>query len=224
MKSLLTFCIGLIIITGFSENSSAQRYSLKISSATFSLDGKSFNGYATRFAQPYKEVKKEWWRYVNSRMIIFNKKTHLELTIPAQKKSSNSPLKFVSQLKENENKQSSVLQMALATDEMPKEQISEMQVQAQHLLKDFKVNYFTELIQKKIESEEIASKKVSIEMDKYLLNNSRLQQSIEKKPEEKDKFAKKLRANIEKIEKLQVDLNAKQGQLARLKKELTKIK
>ncbi|MEO9806291.1 MAG: hypothetical protein ABJF04_23730 [Reichenbachiella sp.] len=224
MKGLLHCCLVLVIIIWLPAKSSAQRYSLKISSANFNLGGESFQGYSTLFDQSYKEVKKEWWRYVNSRTIIFNKKTHLELTVPAQKRNSNTPLKFVSQLKENKESKSSTLRVALATDGIPDNQIDELKSKVRHLILDFKVGYFTRLIQNKIEVQETTSQKISIEMDKYLLSNSKLQQWIDKKPEDKDKFIEKLATNTRKIEKLQNQLNHEQAQLVKLKKELTLIK
>ncbi len=224
MRFFLASCLGIIIIWGIAHESFAQAYSLKVGTETFALGGTSFTGYSTHFTQPHKEVKKEWWHYVNSRTIIFNKKTHLELTIPAHNNKSNTPLKFVSQLTENKGKKYSLLRAALSTDDVPSGQIKELQKQAAHLLKDFKVNYFTQLIQEKIEAKEIASKKISREMGKYLLKNSKLQLWIDKKTEGKEKFIQEITINTGEIEKLQIKLNASQKQLIGLKKELTLIK
>ncbi|MEO9966472.1 MAG: hypothetical protein ABJF11_11820 [Reichenbachiella sp.] len=223
MKSLVRLCIGFVIIIS-SQKIVVAQYSLAVNSSTFTLDEQKFEGYSTSFEQPFKEVKKEWWRYANSHSVIFNKKTHLVLTIPADKRESNSPLKFVSQFIENKNGKTSVLRLALMTDEIPEDQVSDLKIQARNLLKDFKVKYFTRKIQERIKNEEAESKKVSITMDKYLLHNSRLQQWIERKPEEKDKFIEKLAANTKEVEDLQKKLNNRQAELTQLKHELTLIK
>lgn len=224
MKINLAHILVFFFICGIYNTSIAQNYSLKISPATFTLDGQNFGGYSTSFVQPYREVKKEWWRYINARTIIFNKKTHLELTIPARGKDTNEPLKFVSQLNEIKNKKQSVLKMALMSDGVPADQLAELKKQAQFLMKDFKVNYFTGLIQEKIDEQELLSKKISLQMDKYLLDNSKLQLQIERKPEEKNELAKQLTTNTAEVEKLQIQLNQNQKILNQFKKELTLIK
>lgn len=206
------------------QRSLAQSYSLKISRVSFTIEGQKFNGYTTTFAQPYKEVKKEWWRYVNARTIIFNKKTHLELTVPAKGKETNEALKFISQLYEKKGKKQSTLRVALIKDGIPDDQLAKLDNQVKYLLKDFKVDYFTALVQEKIDDQEIIVKKISREMDEYLLANSKLQLRIEKKPEEKNLLAQKLKANTGEIEKLQVKLSSNQKKLAQYKKELTLIK
>lgn len=223
-KHAVAYHLGIILILGFNQTVTAQNYSLKISSVTFTLDNQKFNGYCTEFTQPYKEVKKEWWRYVNARTIIFNKKTHLVLTVPAKGKETNEPLKFVSQLSESKNKKLSTLNVALVQDGVPDDQLAKLNSQVKHLLKDFKVNYFIALVQGKIDDQELISKKISREMDKYLLDNSKLQLRIEKKPEERNELVQELKANTEEIEKLQAKLNTNQQKLAQYKKELTLIK
>lgn len=224
IKQSSVLIIGIVLICMISQQALAQTYSLQITPATFDLDGQNFNGYSTTFVQSYKEVKKEWWRYVNARTIIFNKKTHLELTIPAKGKESNVPLKFVSQLTESPSKKLSVLKMALVTEGVPPVQLGELKKQVKSLLNDFKVTYFTALIQPKIEEQELISKKVSQKMDKLLLNNSKLQMQIEKKPERRNELAKQMTDNTAETEKLQHELNATYKKLAQHKKELTLIK
>lgn len=218
-RSLIALIIGISC-----QYSYAQQYSLKISTVSFSLDEQKYGGYETSFTQPYKEVKKEWWRYVNARTIIFNKKTHLELTVPAKGKETNEPLKFVSQLTENKGKKSSTLRVALIKNGVPEDQLTQLDNQVKYLLKDFKVDYFTKMIQEKIDEQELTVKKISQDMDKYLLDNSRLQLRIEKKPEEKNELALKLKANTDEVEKLQSKLIINQKKLAQHKQELTLIK
>ncbi len=213
-----------IVIWTSCQHSFAQSYSLKISPISFSIDGQNFNGYTTTFTQPYKEVKKEWWRYVNARTIIFNKKSHLELTVPAKGKETNEPLKFISQLIEKKEKKQSTLRVALVKGGVPDDQLKELDRQVKYLLKDFKVDYFTSLAQEKIDNQELTVKKISQEMDEYLLDNSRLQLRMEKKPEQKNELALKLKANTGEIEKLQAKLTSNQKKLAQYKKELTLIK
>lgn len=222
-KRFFAFLVGLLVWS-CSPSSFAQTYSLRITDSKFALDGQSFNGYATDFVQPFKEVKKEWWRYVNARTIIFNKKSHLVLTVPARGKDTNEPLKFVSQLIEGKDKRPSTLRVALVKEGVPSEQLAQLDKQVKHVLKDFKVTYFTALIQEKINEQELAGKKISQQMDRYLLDNSKLQLRIEKKPEEKMELAQKLKNNTAEVEKLQVKLNTNQKKLAQYKKELTYIK
>lgn len=224
MKIRLTFYLCFALVLSAIGDLRGQQYSLHISSESFTIEGKNYQGYSTHFVQPFKEVKKEWWRYINSRTIIFNKKTHLELTVPAKKKEANTSLQFVSQTIQNKKKDKTIIRMALVTDEVPDTQTQKLSVQAMHLLKDFKVSYYTRLIQEKIEGQELVSKKISMQMDKLLFDNSQLQHWIEKKPDEKAKFIKKLDSNTKSVEALQLKLNASQQEITRLKKELTTIK
>ncbi|UXX79728.1 hypothetical protein N7E81_01205 [Reichenbachiella carrageenanivorans] len=223
-KKLFLLFFSIVIIYGGNLPASAQTYSLAISPQSFTIDGQSFSGYSTTFVQPFEVINKEWWRYVKSRTVIFNKKTHLELTVPAQGKEANEPLKFVSQLYEGKKHKQTVLRMALITDGVATDQVADLKKQAQYLMKDFKVNYFTEVVQEKILEKESDAKDISMEMDKYLLENSKIKTRMEKKPEEKNTLSQTLRSNTNKIEKLQSQLQANQKQLAQLKKELTLIK
>ena len=202
----------------------AQTYSLTIKSSNLTLDGQSYSGYNTQFIQPYKEVKKEWWKYINARTIIFNYKTHLVLTVPAKGKEVNEPLKFVSQVLENKNSKTTTIKLALVPDNVPDDKKSELSKKAHDLLKDFKVNYFTQIIQCKINTQEQASRKISLQMDKLLLANSKLQSQIERKPEEKNQLAEKLKKNTLQAEKYQAKLNEYARNLSKYKKELTLIK
>ncbi|MEP3388676.1 MAG: hypothetical protein ABJO02_10840 [Reichenbachiella sp.] len=224
MNQWIIHSLSLLILWTLSQNANAQSYSLKISPVSFTIDEQSFNGYTTIFTQPFKEVKKEWWKYVNARTIIFNKKTHLVLTVPAKGKETNEPLQFISQLTEQKDKKKSILRVALVKDGIPNDQLTELDKQVRYLLKDFKVDYFTTLVQEKIDIQELTVKKISREMDEYLLDNSKLQLRIEKKPEEKNELAQKLKANTGEIEKLQAKLISSQKKLAQYKHELTLIK
>lgn len=223
-KSPILFYFSSLLIWSIASSASAQTYSLRISDTNFTLDGQRFSGYATDFVQPYKQVNKEWWRYVNARTIIFNKKSHLVLTVPAKGKDANEPLKFVAQLTENKQTKQSTLKVALLKEGVPANQVTELSKQVKYLLKDFKVSYFTTLVQAKINHQEQAVKKISQEMDDYLLDNSKLQMRIEKRPDQKAELARKLQANTAEIEKLQSRLATNQKKLAQYKKELTLIK
>jgi len=93
---ITVYCI-LLLIAISDRCAMAQDYSLVVSDARVSVDQKALNGYATVFDMPYLLIKKEWWRYIKKRAIIFNHLTYYDLTIPAEgegiKKSNLAPIK-----------------------------------------------------------------------------------------------------------------------------------
>lgn len=223
MKSTIKGLLSVSIVLVSATYCFAQQYSLEIVPATFTLEGKNYQGYATTFIQSHKEVKKEWWRYVNRRTIIFNKKSHYELTFPAKRKESNTPLRYISQLIEKKKTKQPVLRMALVPDDIDENQIKALKIQAKYILQDFKINYFTGLIQPKIEKKEKASTKISRKMDKRILRKNKLQQQLEKNPNQKEQFSEKIIMHTKAITLLQQELYTTQQKLVQLKKELSLI-
>jgi hypothetical protein len=202
----------------------AQAYSLRITQNHFKLDAVDYDGFVTQFSQAHKEVKKEWWRYIKAKALIFNHKSYYELTIPTQKGSSNVPLKFVSQLSEDSISRISSLNCAIINDGMDTNDKKEFDKQLIVLLKDFKISYFTKLIQVEINKNESKAQEISTDMNKYYSSNSKLKVGGEKNPQKKSGYRSIINDNNKKIEALNIELRETETALDGLKNELNRIK
>lgn len=158
MKFFLHSILLVLLFSGFQNPTQAQDYSLAISSASFTADGKTFAGYQTSFTQPFKEIKKEWWRYIKTKTYIYNAKTYYILTIPA-KEDSNMELDFISALENSRNR--TYLNVAQVEQGLSSEQQAQLNKDLKNLLIDFKIQYYTDILQTKIDSKEREIKKLS---------------------------------------------------------------
>ncbi|MCV9387584.1 hypothetical protein [Reichenbachiella ulvae] len=185
--------VSTLLFAGYID-SKAQSYSLTISAASFEIDGKSHSGYRTEFTQPYSEIKKEWWRYVKSITYLYNAKSHYILTIPA-KGDSNTELQFISVLDKTSNK-GAVLKVAPILEGLDEGQVTQFKKELKLLLVDFKIQYFTEMLQEKIEDKEKEIEKLSKELYKQKNDNSsnldKLNQRLSKSNSELDALKEKL--------------------------------
>ncbi|UXP30591.1 hypothetical protein N6H18_09515 [Reichenbachiella agarivorans] len=149
----------------------AQNYSLDVYESTLSIGTTHYKGFSTRFTQPYKEVKKTWWKYIRTKAHIFNNKTHYTLTVPPKKGESNTAIQFISVI-ENGSKQQSILTVAPIDAALSAEQLATLRKDLQVLLVDFKINYFTRILQQKIDQQEKDNHKLSKELHKQKNRNS----------------------------------------------------
>lgn len=216
MKQYQFFLLFSIALLASPSSTSAQTYSLHIGSIQFLLDTTYYSGYETKFVQLNSEVKKEWWRYVKSKAHIFNMKTHYILTVPVEKGTSNVPLKFVSVINLDSLTQASTLRCAIMASDMDDNQQKKVGTELIALMKDFKVHYFTKLIQNEIDVNESATKKISAEMHKYYAENAKLV--------EKSQGQSTIQKNKAKIEDLSVELHQYETELSSLKEKLRLIK
>ena len=92
------------------------------------------------------------------------------------------------------------------------------------LLKDFKISYFTKLIQTEINKNESKAQEISSQMNKYYLSNSKLKASGEKNPHKKSSYLTTINDNNKEIETLNAALRKTEIALTDLKKELNRIK
>ncbi len=162
LRSFSASLLAVLFASSFTPHvSQGQDLSLKIKAASFSLEEVTYNGYITTLTASYSLIKKEWWRYVKKIAVLENHKTHYIITFPADEKSENSGLSFVSVLEDNEEYAS--IKTALSNQKNNKA----YKKYAYDLLLTFKVKFYTELIQKQINTSEKKAEKISREIDKY---------------------------------------------------------
>jgi len=156
MKNFLLLILILLFVSTttdtFGQKASAY-YTLKIYNKEFYIDDNGYKGVSTAFLHPYKEVKKEWWRYIKSKAIIFNKVSHYELKVPAKGKEDLTPILMVSTIHENEGQ--TILRIAYKN---PTETLDNDNLK--QLLIDFKISYFTRILETQIKSQEKKSTKL----------------------------------------------------------------
>ncbi|PIB34187.1 hypothetical protein BFP72_01450 [Reichenbachiella sp. 5M10] len=136
----------------------AQDYSLHVSESTFTINGTQYIGYETAFTLPYKQVKKQWWRYIKKKAHLFNYKTHYELTISGT--NEELPVKFISQMLETES-QGALLRLAPTGGDWTTQQVSSLRKDLKVMLVDFKIDYYTGIVQEQIKEQEKENKKTS---------------------------------------------------------------
>lgn len=139
----------------------AQDLGLKITPSQFSIGEKTYSGYSTNFQYQYSQIKKEWWRYIKRKASFENHKTHYVITFLSDKGESNTNLSFVSVTEDNEDH--TTIKTALANQKINQEHQSD----AKSLLLDFKLGFYTTVVQKKINKSEKAAFKISQNIDLY---------------------------------------------------------
>lgn len=195
MNRLFRFLSVSILVTTCTLASKAQDYSLSVTSTSFEIDGKSYSGYSTQFTQSYSEVKKEWWRYIKSLTYIYNAKTHYRLTIPA-KGESNTELEFVSVLDKTASK-TAILKVSPILEGLDDGQSAQFKKELKLLVVDFKIQYFTEILQEKIKDKEKEVEKLSKELYKQ---KSKGAQNL-------DKLDQRLSTSNKELDQLKAQLN-----------------
>ncbi|MGL1889306.1 MAG: hypothetical protein OCD76_22520 [Reichenbachiella sp.] len=152
IKIILLTTISLTITCLLSFDCHAQNYKINVKQSTFSIAATNYTGYKTSFTQPNKIVKKEWWRYIKTKASIFNYKTHYVLTIPARK--NEIEIKLVSILINDTVANTTTLMIALIKDNLSEENIGNYNKKIEALLIDFKVDFYTDILQEKIDQQE----------------------------------------------------------------------
>lgn len=203
MIKALPFILGMTI--WLSRPCEGQDYSLKTTKSTFTIEETNFEGYQTVFSLSLKVVKKAWWKYIKGKAVLFNKKTHYELTIAPEKGKSNTALKFISQLEEHENGNQVTLRVAPIKGKMSSTQTKNAATELNVLIKHFKITYFTQEIQAQIDEAEKSSLAFSSKMERYYTQNEFLVKKNKKQPNSKTRS--KMNQNKLKLAELQTSLS-----------------
>jgi len=215
---ITVYCI-LLLIAISDRCVMAQDYSLVVSDARVSVDQKVLNGYATVFDMPYLLIKKEWWRYIKKRAIIFNHLTYYDLTIPAEGEA-NTPIHFASVLTEDTIDHHTTLRLALLEDQ---EKV-DLQGQMKSLLIHFKISLFSSLLEKNIKSEEKKAAALSQKIDRIDILKEKLELRVEKRPADAEEIRKDITENIQIRKVLSTELDGVNSQLDDLKGQLGNIR
>ena len=122
------------------------------------------SGYSTQFLQPGKEVKKAWWRYIKSKAVINNQVTHYDLKFPGEKGSKD--VLAVSIFEANDSTGISTLSVAIRPDSLNSLGFRDLNLELKTMLLDFKVSYFTGILQHQIKSQEKKATQLSVQIQK----------------------------------------------------------
>lgn len=170
MKATYLLSLTLLLIASHSTSLNAQNYSLKVTESHFNAGKQNYQGYSTRFTLPYKQVKKEWWRYIKAKAHIYNHKTHYTLTLPA-KGDANTPVTFVSKLEKGDYR-GPLLMVAPADENLNPQQSTALKKDLKFLLIDFKIEYYTTILQEQIDKQERTNRKISKDLHRLRRRNS----------------------------------------------------
>lgn len=153
-SQLLVLFIGLVFVPIIGN---CQNFSIDVTGSSFNIGTIQHKGYKTTFTEPNEDIKKAWWRYIKSKAYIFNHKTHYELKIPS--KRTEQKVVLVSKLSSDNTKRATTLHIAISQEiKLTKQEKSEFNADIKALLIDFKVSYYTEILQYNIKEQE---KKIS---------------------------------------------------------------
>lgn len=169
----IAIVISFTVLIALSHSSFGQYYSLKLTPTQIELDTITLNGYSTLFKQPYKEVKKTWWKYIKSKAIIDNHITYYDLKIPDIDREANTDIYLVSQLNGTDSSEYRTLKLALRTHNLAEEEIESLNQEMKEMLVEFKTAYFVSSLQEKIEGQEKLAIKLSGQLEKLRTSKHR---------------------------------------------------
>ncbi|WP_109831664.1 hypothetical protein [Reichenbachiella versicolor] len=154
--------LGIVLSCTFCSNALSQRaeeyYSLKMYNKEFHVEGKSYEGASTALLHPYKNVRKAWWRYIKSKAYLTNHISHYVLKVPS-KSAEEEPTYLINTIHQSDNQ--TIIRIAYRdADDVDNESLK-------NLLREFKTQYFSTLLETQIIKQEKVSKKLGNEMDSY---------------------------------------------------------
>ena len=194
----------LLLIFAPVSTVSAQYYSLKIYKETKSLEGESLNGYQTQFLQPAGQVKKAWWKYIKSKAVISNHLSHYELKFPAGRFEKDTYA--LSVFEGNDTIDVSKLFVALKTDSLSSSDIDVLDSEIKSMLMDFKISFFTSILQKQIKDQEKKASQMSGQIEKLRKSKNKDNLSAEQIKAKEDGYLYSLNQIENNLDSLKIQL------------------
>ncbi len=105
-----------------------------------------YTGFITSFDVSDEDIRKKWWKYSKTIGLVENMKSHYLIKIPAQEKGFSS-VSLIEKTSGDQKRSAIFLAVLDQTNNEYKEQVRDV-------LLEFKVNYYTSIVEKKIKSKE----------------------------------------------------------------------
>lgn len=151
------FLVFLVFFYGTAVSS--QDFSLSISDAKVTIDGKARAGFMVDFDYSVKDTEKGWWRYSRSFGRPLNMRGYYQVTIPSGVNSGNVDITLLS--KTFATKKGARFFLALDEEGLPADKVKNYQQQVKVILKDFKKSYYITQLEERLEDVEKKAKKAS---------------------------------------------------------------
>ncbi len=137
----------------------AQRFDARIDHTTMSINGKSREGYLTRFDISPKKLEKAWWAYSRDFGRPLNMKGYYQVTIPSEVNGGSVNLVLFS--KAMNKKPGSAFFLTLDDGSIPNDLKSRYLNQVKAILQSFKVNFYVDQLGEELANLEQRAAKVS---------------------------------------------------------------
>lgn len=153
IKTFPLFSLFFIPIFLFAQE---KEFDMEIRRTQETVDEIKYTGFSTTFDLSEDDLQKKWWKYSKSIGIVENMKSHYLVKIPAHEKGFSS-VSLIEKTSGDQKKSTIFLAVLDQTNNDYKEQV-------RNVLQEFKVQYYTGIVQQKIESKE---KKLATVSDEY---------------------------------------------------------
>ena len=179
-RGLLTICLIFLICC----QSFGQSINLKPKSEEFVAEGQTLKGYALTFDFTKKEIFKAWWKYSREFSRNQTKKNEIKHTIPPKEGESTIPIIFFSRVDSPDSLSAKII-AALSDNGMTSDNYKKYDKQVKELLIEFKVSYYKNNLQRKIDQTEKIAGKIGRSLVKYNSKSIKLEQKLVDTREEK---------------------------------------
>ncbi len=148
-----TFPLFSLLFAPFFLLAQEKGFDMEIKKSQETINEIKYTGYNTAFDIPVDELQKRWWKYSKSIGIVENMKSHYMVKIPSQEKGMSS-VSLIETSSGDQKRSALFLAVLDQTNNVYKEQVKDV-------LLEFKVNYFSGIVQQQIEKKEVELANVS---------------------------------------------------------------
>jgi len=141
-----TFPLFSLLFAPFFLLAQEKGFDMNIRKTQETIDEIKYTGFTTSFDLSVEELQKRWWKYSKTIGIVENMKSHYLVKIPAQEKGL-SPVSLIEKSSGNQIKAAIFLAVLDQTNNEYKEQVRDV-------LLEFKVKYYTKIVEREIEKKE----------------------------------------------------------------------
>lgn len=135
-----------ILFLPYSLFAQDERFDMEIRRTQETIGDIKYSGFTTSFGFPVSDIQKKWWKYSKSIGIVENMKSYYLVKIPPREKGYAS-VSLIEKTSGDENESSIFLAVLDQTLNDYKEQVRDV-------LLEFKVRFYTDLVEQQIEKKE----------------------------------------------------------------------
>lgn len=222
LKTSLSLLL-IIVISGFAETTLAQAVNPNVRSTELTIDGQTLKGHEINFDFTKKEIFKAWWRYTKEFSRNETKKDDIKHTIPPKEGESTVGVIYYSRV-ESPDSLTAKLIAAVSDNGMSSDDISKYIDQIKELLTEFRVDYYKNNLQKKIDHTEKSAARIGKQLDRFATERIRMEQKLQQTEEEKIEHQQAIIENDSLISSLTSRLASNRIKKDSVDNELDKIK